>query len=105
MSISVGEMPSIHPDSSRRGHSQPAFEVHHVTQCYQSCAMLDRDHGRGVMHNRVSNLKQGCELFTGEYFCFWGHTLSMDRFGNPLWSILHKQRNKGRLSWPAPEPN
>jgi hypothetical protein len=25
----------------------------------------------------------------------------MDRFGNPLWSILHKQRNKGRFIRPV----
>jgi hypothetical protein len=66
----VGRLSSAYPDSSVRGHSQPTFEVHHVTQCDQSGAMLDRDHGRDVMYNRVSNRKQGGELFTGECFCF-----------------------------------
>jgi hypothetical protein len=32
----------------------------------------------------------------GEHFPFRGHDISMDRFGNPHWSILLTLKNKGR---------
>src|SRR5258705_5038871 len=35
----------------------------------------------------------------GEHFPFRGHDLSMDRFGNPHWSILLRLKNNGRISW------
>jgi hypothetical protein len=39
----VGDLPSIYPESSGRGHPQPTRDVHHVAQRDQSGAVCGRD--------------------------------------------------------------
>jgi hypothetical protein len=39
----VGDLPSMYPESSRRGHTQPSLNVRHVAQRDQSDAVCDQD--------------------------------------------------------------
>jgi hypothetical protein len=64
--VSGGELPSIYPEPSRRGHTQPTREVHHVAQCDKSRAVCVRDRGRRAVYRRVTDRKTGSKFFTGE---------------------------------------
>ena len=67
------ELPGIYPDSSERGHSQPALKKDHVAKRDESGAMFGGDRGRGAIYSRITDREQGNELFMGELFRFCGH--------------------------------
>src|SRR4029079_18097673 len=54
---------------------------------------------RPAKRGQVTDPNQRGEFFRGQHLRFRCHDLSMDCFGNPAWSILLRQQNKGRLSW------
>ena len=97
-SASANEVPSIYPDATWRGHPQPA-RIGNIAQRNQSGAVCGGDQRHRAVYGHVADHKQRSKLFIGQHLRFFGHDPSMDRFGNPPWSILLSLGNKGRLRW------
>ena len=92
---SVGELPSIYPDSALRGHAQSTFDIGYVTQRDQSSAMFGWDHCRRAGYSgRVANRKQRGELFSAKRLRMRNHGPSMAPSGSLACSILLRSANK-----------
>jgi hypothetical protein len=77
------------PRPARRRHTEPARQLHYVSQPYKPGAMFGRDYRWRFEHSAgIADRKQGRKLFAGEFFRFGCHCLSMTPFRHTAWSTL-----------------
>ena len=95
----ANELPRVYPNAAVCGHSESARQMDHVAQSNQPVAVRNRDYGCGAIWQHIANHKQRSKLFSGQGFCFRGHTLRLNRADNPACSILLRLENKSRVRW------